>query len=173
MADDPLKYRWSSCALYCREDQPESFLSPGKILGQFSQDHIKAVELYKKSLFEGMGIEIGEVLEDQEAIHRFQAAIAKLPVFKDILRFFIKDVSEKESQKAMSDYDLVQAINDLAEKQPIQLPKEKAARRYLIEQLLSRGYTQKEIAGRLNISRKTIYNIIKASLPISGNTGFG
>jgi len=173
LADDPQKYRWSSCALYCREEQPESFLCTGKILGQLSQDHHKAIDLYKKSLFEAMGIEIGEVLEDQEAIHRFQASMAKLPVFKNILRFFIKDASNKDSQKIMSDYDLVRTINELAEKQSIQLPKEKAARRYLIEQLLSRGYTQKEIARRLNISRKTIYNIIKAPLPISGQTGFG
>jgi putative transposase len=173
LTDDPRKYRWSSCSLYCREDPPQSFLYPKKILGQLSDNHHKAVEKYKESLYKGMEIKIGEVLEDQEAIHRFQAQMAKIPVFKDILRYFLKEVSGKDTQKMISDYDLVQLINELAEKQPVQLPKDKAARKYFVVQLLSRGYTRKEIARRLNISRKTLYNIIKAPLPISGQTEFG
>jgi len=64
-------------------------------------------------------------------------------------------------------------MNEVAERQPFQLPKDKAARKYLVEQLLSRGYTRKEISKRLSVSRKTLYNIITAPLPISGQTSFG
>ncbi|NIV11382.1 MAG: helix-turn-helix domain-containing protein, partial [Aliifodinibius sp.] len=35
--------------------------------------------------------------------------------------------------------------------------------KYLIEQLISRGYTRKEIAEMLGVSRKTIYNLLKQS----------
>jgi len=35
LTDDPRKYRWSSCSLYCRDDQPHSFLYPEKILDSF------------------------------------------------------------------------------------------------------------------------------------------
>jgi putative transposase len=33
------------------------------------------------------------------------------------------------------------------------------AKKYLIEQLIARGYTRREIAEKLGVSRKTIYNI--------------
>jgi hypothetical protein len=40
-------------------------------------------------------------------------------------------------------------------------PQNKKAEKYLIEQLISRGYTRKEIAEVLGVSRKTIYNLLK------------
>ena len=40
------------------------------------------------------------------------------------------------------------------------LPRDKEAKRYLVEQLISRGFTRKEIAQKLGVSRKTIYNLI-------------
>jgi len=41
-------------------------------------------------------------------------------------------------------------------------PESRRARKYLIEQLIARGYKRDEIAGRLGISRKTVYNILKS-----------
>jgi len=168
----PRKYRWSSCSLYCRTDQPHSFLYPEKILGYLSDDSLKAVENYKKLLYEGLKIKAGEVLEDQEAIHRFQGHMVKLPVFRNIIQFFLKGASEKK-QEIIPEYDFVDLMHEVVKKQPVQLPKDKVARKYLVEQLISRGYTRREIAKRLNISRKTIYNITKAPLPISGQVGNG
>jgi len=43
-------------------------------------------------------------------------------------------------------------------------PESKKAKKYLIEQLISRGYKRSEIAERLGVSRKTVYNILKAPL---------
>jgi len=42
-------------------------------------------------------------------------------------------------------------------------PESKRARKYLIQQLIARGYARAEIAERLGVSRKTIYNILKSS----------
>jgi len=39
-------------------------------------------------------------------------------------------------------------------------PETLKARRYLVEQLLARGYKKAEIATRLNVTRKTVYNIL-------------
>jgi len=39
-------------------------------------------------------------------------------------------------------------------------PESKKARKYLVEQLLARGYTRTQIAEQLNISRKTVFNIL-------------
>jgi len=173
LTENPLKYRWSSCSLFCKVDPPQSFLYPEKILRYLSDDCTKAAENYKKLLFEGLKIKAGEVLEDQEAIQRFQGQMSKLPVFRSIIRFFLKKASEKGKQEIIPEYDFVDLMHELAEKRSVQLPKDKLARKYLVEQLLSRGYTRREIAKRLSISRKTVYNIIRTSLPISGQAGIG
>jgi len=117
---------------------------------------------------EGLKIKTHDVLEDQEAIHRFQGQMSKLPGFKSIIRFFLKKVSEEKNQEIVPEYDFIDLMHELVEKRPVQLPKDKGACKYLVEQLLSRGYTRGEIAKRLSISRKTVYNIMKAPLPISG-----
>ncbi len=173
LAEDPRKYRWSSCNLYCRADSPQSFLYPEKILVLLSDDFGKAVEHYKKLLFEGLQIKADEVLEDQEAVHRFQGQLSKLPVFRNLIQLFFKKDSEEKKQEIIPVYDFVDLMHDLVEKRPVQLPKDREARRYLLEQLLSRGYTRTEIAKRLSISRKTVYNIINSPLPISGQTDNG
>jgi len=167
---DPQKYRWSSCSLYCRVDEVDSFLYPKHILHYLSDDWSKAVKRYKKLLLEGMKIKVDDVLEDQEAIHRFEGRISKLPVFKNILQFLMKT---KKNAEVVPQHDFVELMYALVEKRPVQLPKDREACKYLVEQLLSRGYTRSNIAKRLNISRKTVYNLMKSPLPISGNTGFG
>ena len=167
---DPRKYRWSSCSLYCQIDEVESFLHPKHILDYLSEDGTKAVQRYKKLLLEGVKIKADDVLEDQEAIHRFEGQISELPVFKSIIRFFMKTKINKE---IIPEHDFIDLMHALVEKRPVQLPKDRAACKYLVEQLLSRGYTRTDIAKRLSISRKTVYNLMKNPLPISGHTGFG
>ena len=173
LTKDPQKYRWSSCSLFCRVDRVNSFLYPEHILRQLSDDWGTAVEKYNKLLLEGLKIKAGEVLEDQEAIHRFQGQMAKLPVFRHLIRFFLKKVSEDKKQEILSEYSFIDLMHEVVEKRPVQLPKDKLACKYLVEQLLSRGYTRSEIAKRLSISRKTVFNIIRAPLPTSGHTRFG
>jgi putative transposase len=171
LIEDPVRYRWSSCSLYCREDSPKSFLYPQKILCTLSGDHKKAIENYQKLLTHGININTGEILEDQEAIHRFQSQISKLPVFKNVIQFFLEKFPQKNKQE--QSHEFINLMNQIAEKRAVQVPKNKTARKYLVDQLLSRGYTKKEIAKRLNISRKTIHNITASNLPISGNAKYG
>jgi putative transposase len=37
------------------------------------------------------------------------------------------------------------------------------AKKYLIEQLIARGFSRDEVSSRLGMSRKTVYNILKSS----------
>jgi len=46
-----------------------------------------------------MKIKSGEVLEDQEAIHRFQSQMLKLPASKSIIRSLWKKISEENTSK--------------------------------------------------------------------------
>jgi len=41
-------------------------------------------------------------------------------------------------------------------------PEDKRARKFLIEQLIARGFKREEIAAKLGVSRKTIYNTMKS-----------
>ncbi len=43
-------------------------------------------------------------------------------------------------------------------------PESIKAKKFLIEQLISRGYKRGEIAERLGIYRKTVYNILKSTI---------
>jgi putative transposase len=172
LTEDPRNYRWSSCRLYCRNGGRHSFLYPERVLRYISDDYGKAVEEYKKLLYEGFQLKAEEVLEDQEAIHRFQWQLSKLPVFRSLVQF-LRRKDSKEEQGIIPEYDFAELMHELVDKRPIELPKNKEARRYLIEQLLSRGYTRREIAKRLSICRKTVYNIITAPLPKSGQAGNG
>ena len=78
-----------------------------------------------------MKIKAGEVLEDQEAIHCFQAQMLKLPVFRSIIEFLLKKGHENK-KKMEPAYDFAELMNDLIEKRPVQLPKDKTARKYLV-----------------------------------------
>jgi putative transposase len=61
---------------------------------------------------------------------------------------------------------------DVLEQQIIELrnegyqskPESRKAKKYLIEQMLARGFKQGEIVDHLGISRKTIYNLMKSQL---------
>jgi len=151
LTEDPWNYRWSSCGLYCSDGEQQSFLYPEKVLRYISDDYGKAVEDYKKLLYEGLQLKAEEVLENQEAIHRFRWQLAKLPIFSSLAQFLGRKDSE-EGKVIIPEYDFAELMHKLVEKRPIELPKSKEARMYLIEQLLSRGYTRKEIAKRLSIS---------------------
>jgi len=43
-------------------------------------------------------------------------------------------------------------------------PESKKAKKHLIEQLIARGYKRGEIAERLCLSRKTVYNILNSEM---------
>ena len=60
--------------------------------------------------------------------------------------------------------ELEKQIEIVGKKHNSSSPESKKAKKYLIEQLVSRGYKRSEIAERLGVSRKTVYNTIKAPL---------
>jgi len=43
-------------------------------------------------------------------------------------------------------------------------PESRRAKRYVIDQLIARGYKRYEIAKKLNLSDKTIYNLLNANM---------
>ena len=164
LARDPLTYRWSSCRLYHEEDAPQSFLDPDFILAMLAEgDHTRARKMYRDLMRQGRKIETEDILEQEDSIDRFRS---KLDSF--ISRFFNRiDGRAKIAQLLGLDVTSMDEMEKLIEEARgakwQRTPASREANKYVIEQLLARGYNRPQIAQRLGMSRKTIYNILQSS----------
>ena len=156
LAMQPIDYRWSSCKLFTESSIGESFVSPEEILQLLSKDPQEARDIYCMMLEEGRKLKMGEVIEDRRAIHDFQWKLfSAFHLFRKLAT-----LRKGESLKHWDERELEERIGFLAKGGMLPLPKDKGATRYLVEQLVSRGFTRKEIAQKLGVSRKTIYNLL-------------
>ncbi len=160
--NDPRRYRWSSVRLFCEDGAPKSFVDPDFILRLLSKGGMKKREEYRRVLMQGGGIETEHVLEQEDAIERFCSKLVSM-----FPRLF-KQVDSKKHVSSTSGIDLLsmealeRQIEDMKKKRfSYKNPKSKIARKFIIEQLIARGYKRSEIAKKLGVSRKTIYNILK------------
>ena len=78
-----------------------------------------------------------------------------------------KRLAGRSSAQTGKGHDLVD-LTSLEEKikefdaRPVRNPQSKEAKKYVVDQLLARGFKKTEIAERLQISRKTVYNILNS-----------
>ena len=160
----PQVYRWSSCRLYYEGNAPESFVDPDFILRLLSENEIEKKEKYRLMLKQGSNLKTARILEQEDAIERFQSNLASVfpSIFKTVdkkrrlARFLGIDIPAME--------DLEKQFEIVEKEHNSSSPESKKAKKYLIEQLISRGYKRSEIAERLGVSRKTVYNTLKTPL---------
>ncbi|MCK4794494.1 MAG: transposase [Desulfobacteraceae bacterium] len=161
---DPRNYRWSSSRLYCEDDAPKSFIDPDFILDLLSGGRLEQKEQYRLLLKKGRELKTDHVLEQEDSIERFRSKLAS--IFPSIFRR-----ADKKSQVArfsgidlLSLDELEKQIEHMKKERSPNRPESRKAKKYLIEQLIARGFKRSEIAERLNLSPKTIYNILKSPL---------
>jgi putative transposase len=159
---DPLSYRWSSCRLYCDDSAPRSFIDPDFILELLSEGGVAPKKRYRLLLKQGSKLEVGEVLEQEDTIERFRFSLASIfpSIFKRVAKK--KQMSRLSGIYLPSMEELERQIEDVKKGHFTNKPESTKAKKYLIEQLIARGYKRTEIAKRLGVSRKTIYNILKS-----------
>lgn len=160
---DPIEYRWSSIELYCNENAPKSFVDPYLVLNFLSQYKKDGRKKYQTLLKHGSGIDTGQVLEQEDAIERFGSKLmALLPaLFKQIGQK--KKITNPLGMNLLGLETLEKKIEEMQRSPVGNSPESRKAKKYLIEQLLARGFKKTEIAKRLGVSRKTVYNILKIS----------
>lgn len=157
------EYRWSSVRLYCEEGAPESFVDPYFILHILDGNSGKGKEMYRGFLSRGAKVETTQVFEQEDVIERFRVQLVSLfpPIFK---RMAGGNTAGKAAGLELLSVDsLEERIESLKQGDLKPGPETRSAKKYLVEQLLSRGYKRREIAERLGMSRKTIYNILQTS----------
>lgn len=153
----PIDYRWSSCALFLREINAETFVDYKFVLSILDEDisraRMKYADLLKRFLEKKE--KFGDVLEKPNALGLL------VRVLKDEMQDFCKEEGSENWAREhglLGDADLEKRIEELKAKKRFRQAEDKEARRFLIEQLKSRGFSIDEIAQRLNLTRQTIYN---------------
>ena len=164
IVNDPIKYRWSSLGLYSVENPPKSFVNPDFILELLSGEKSGRIESYRKLLTQGIEIKTGHILEREDAIERLGSKLAaKYPLlFKKFER--TKKTAKSFDMDLLGFETLERKIEEIKAVSSAKSPEHRKAKKYLMEQLIARGFTKIEIAQKLGISRKTVYNILKNSL---------
>jgi putative transposase len=159
LAADPLSYRWSSCRLYCDSKVHKSFVDPNFILELLPQNVGKR-EQYRLLLQRGTDLEVGQVSEQEDTIDRFRSKLASLfpSAFNKPTRR--KQAVGQSGIDLLSIEELEALIEQAGNREMRSTPESRKAKKYLVEQLIARGYKQMEIAEKLGVSRKTIYNIL-------------
>jgi putative transposase len=154
IVDDPRNYRWSSVRVFHDLEAPKSFLKPGFILRLLGNSDQVSKEVYLDLLMRSTKLEIDDALEQADAVTRFRKALTRISpsIFSDIgsqkhipVRTGVFLLDEEEIEKQIASATLPEGIN---------------AKRFLIQQLIARGYKRQEIAEKLDLSTKTVYNIL-------------
>jgi len=175
IVDDPKDYRWSSVRLFVDEPEKMSFVNAGFILKILSSDLQVARKRYRKLLEKGMQLpidyakaqEIGVEHFKQQLIKAFPRIFGRMAALKTGAKIGGTDILNMEALERQIDETVARYRN--------RKPDSRQAMKFLVEQLIARGFKRSEIAERLHISPKTVYNILKSqtqglSLPISGQT---
>ncbi|MCA1742849.1 MAG: transposase [Desulfovibrionales bacterium] len=160
LTDDVLKYRWSSCSLYYKDEPVESFINPRPVLEVLDEDFGTAVSQYRLILKEAREVKQENVLEKEGVVERFCLRLSE--VFPSIFsRLAKKSVNpDIDIHEQPSFVDIENMVRNFKAMVSTRDPQTKRARKYVVEQLQARGFSQKEIAHHLKVSQKTIYTIL-------------
>jgi putative transposase len=142
-------------------NRPESFIKLTPILGILSHNPTTQTEIYQQLMKKARRLKTKDIFEAKDAVTRFHNDI--LTRFSKILKIGAKEkrTGEISGIQLMDPKELDEKIKTIRESNSYGAHTRKA-KKYVIEQLIARGYKRREIAHRLNLSRKTVYNILKS-----------
>ena len=161
LVQDPGKYRWSSSRLYTRAGNAKPFVDPDLVLGLLAAEPPQARQRYGELLEQAAPLTIKPVSEEKNAVEVFLAGLAQqIPRLWAWLRERRRGADGGTPTLQPGDR-WEERIAELTRDGFGRRPETRAAVRHLIEQLISRGYRREEIAQRLGVSRKTVYNLLR------------
>jgi len=149
-------YRWSSSAVYCQQTPRESFVDPQPVLRLVHEDGATARRKYKQLMLGVQGAEPDNALEQEGAVERFCMQLSRM--FPQLFNRLAGQTDEG-NPGLLGITELERRLREL-NRNGSRAPESRRAKKYVVEQLLARGYKKTEIAGRLGVARKTVYNIL-------------
>lgn len=157
-----LEYRWTSSTLYSSKKVVKSFVDPSPVLKLVDEDYYVARVEYERLLQEGGSCEPENALEQEGVIEKFCNRLArKFPGLFSRLKSNVNAAKSGDKITPLVELnDLEQMIHDFNSR-AVRNPETKQAKKFVIEQLLARGFKKCEVAHRLRISRGTVYNHLK------------
>ena len=145
LVKNPIDYRWSSCALFLNEVEKHTFIDYGFILSILNENISVARIRYGILLERLKSVKVNSVIEQPRALDRVVS--------------ILKQADERwvKQHGLLGDEDLQAKIEELKSKGNLRGPYEREARKFLIAQLKSRGYSIAEISEKLNLTPQTVY----------------
>lgn len=161
IVDDPLDYRWPSVKLFYGEAVGRSFVKPGFVLRLLGRTVQEQKRVYTEILNRSVSLEQDDVLENSNAMARFCKALAGAfpSVFTRVGKK--KHIARQTGLEMLAEEELGRRIVQMKSGKVRMSTETRKARRFLIEQLVARGYKRDQIAVMLGISVKTVYNSLK------------
>ena len=157
LATSAQEYRWSSAALYCANTPPKSFVSHDFVRNLLRCGK-NSCAVYRRLLESSKNIDSGHVFERHDSIDRFRDRLAAL--FPSLFKAF-RPMREVVNLNLLDPEELEAHIEKEKQSRSSRRPRTTEATRFLVEQLLARGFSRTEIAERLGICRKTVYNLTR------------
>lgn len=156
IVENPLDYRWSSCKVFVNPMPQKTFLNPDFVLKILDEDINRARQEYGKLLIKTRDIESDDILEHSSALEVF-----KLKLYNNLKHIFKQSGEKQESTTLfLTETYLEERMEELKKKNRLRTPQDLKARKFLIEQLKSRGFAISEIAKIMSISRQSIYQTL-------------
>ncbi len=159
LVNSPNSYKWSSSPLYCSARPKKSFVDPGPVLQVIDSDQSAARKKYGLILRKALGAGPDHTLEQNGAIEKFCIRLAD--IFPDLFTKISKRAHEDGEQKAsfLELARLERALKKMSKTSP-RSRESREVRKYVVQQLLARGFRKTEIAERLGISPRSVFYIL-------------
>ena len=161
LAETATSYPWSSVALYCEQPRQKSFLEPGLILSLLDDDPDEARQKYARLVHHEHADIPENAQEKPKAIEKFCESLgAKFPgLFR---RLQSASAAHRETALPLAATPSLETLFFQFPTARAVGPETRRAKQYVLQQLLARGFTRSDIAARLKISRKTVYNLLRS-----------
>lgn len=156
----PAAYRWSSVRLFVEKDETLSFVEAGFVLRLLDDERVRALTKYDRMLQRGTRVPISYTGDSEDEVERFKETLAR--IFPKIFGRMVRDgpVARMAVGEVMSLEHIEKRIDETLAQYKRSRPGSRPAMRFVIQQLVARGFKRREIAARLGVSRKTVYNLL-------------
>lgn len=162
IVSDPRKYRWSSVKLFDDHGAPRSFVNSDFVLRLLGRDNRERKKIYSELLDRSASLASGDALEQADAVTQLRKALARIfpALFSSIRKN--REIAQRSGLELLDEEEMEESIKAMKARGNRISPETKKARRFLVEQLIARGYKREDIADMIGVSVKTVYNTIKA-----------